>query len=308
MDSTATATPQGAPESEEATFDAMMAKLAAEDDAPAQPEVPQAEAPDEGDAEEAPNAADEAETADKAEKAKEGDEPALPVTVKVKVNGEDLEVPLDEALKGYSRTEDYKAKTAALATERRQYADNLQAVAERFIQFDPVLSEARSTDWASLARSDPAEYIARKAALEERQALLAHVQGESDRVKQEATAERLSREYELLTKAMPQLADPEGAAKFDGELRKYLKAGGLKFTDAEISGIVDHRYYLLAEKARKFDALQAARASLPAKKTAPETTVKTVRPGNAEAPRSSPRKPPAHAKMSEVQAWLARNV
>src|SRR5207253_836116 len=41
-------------------------------------------------------------------------------TFKVKVNGEEIEVSQSELLNGYSRLEDYKAKTAALADERRQ--------------------------------------------------------------------------------------------------------------------------------------------------------------------------------------------
>lgn len=40
--------------------------------------------------------------------------------VRVKVDGEELEVPLREALQGYSRTADYTRKTQALAAQRQQ--------------------------------------------------------------------------------------------------------------------------------------------------------------------------------------------
>jgi hypothetical protein len=47
--------------------------------------------------------------------------------VKIKVNGETIEVPLSELPNGYSRTEDYKAKTAAVAEERRSTGGRKQA-------------------------------------------------------------------------------------------------------------------------------------------------------------------------------------
>lgn len=40
--------------------------------------------------------------------------------VRIKVDGEDIEVPLSEALQGYSRTQDYTRKTQTLAEQQRQ--------------------------------------------------------------------------------------------------------------------------------------------------------------------------------------------
>jgi len=56
--------------------------------------------------------------------------------VRVKVDGQDLEVPLNEALQGYSRTADYTRKTQELAAQRAQaeYALTLQ----RALQARPV--------------------------------------------------------------------------------------------------------------------------------------------------------------------------
>jgi hypothetical protein len=56
--------------------------------------------------------------------------------VRVKVDGEDVEVPLPEALAGYSRTADYTRKTQELAAQRQQaeYALTL----ERALQAQPA--------------------------------------------------------------------------------------------------------------------------------------------------------------------------
>src|SRR5690242_7537144 len=47
----------------------------------------------------------------------EGDEPEQPQTLTVKIDGKEVEVPLEEAAKGYQRHADYSRKTAALADE-----------------------------------------------------------------------------------------------------------------------------------------------------------------------------------------------
>lgn len=59
-------------------------------------------------------------------------EPTPDRYVRVKVGGEDLEVPLTEALNGYSRTADYTRKTQELAQQRQQaeYALTLQRALE----------------------------------------------------------------------------------------------------------------------------------------------------------------------------------
>src|SRR5262245_27338250 len=54
-------------------------------------------------------------------------EPA-PQTYKVKVDGGEIEVTLDELQAGYSRHSDYSRKTQALAAEREQYGQNVAAV------------------------------------------------------------------------------------------------------------------------------------------------------------------------------------
>jgi len=56
--------------------------------------------------------------------------------VRVKVDGEDLEVPLTEALQGYSRTADYTRKTQELASQRQQQEYALAV--QRALQAQPA--------------------------------------------------------------------------------------------------------------------------------------------------------------------------
>jgi hypothetical protein len=56
--------------------------------------------------------------------------------VRVKVDGEEVEVPLQEALQGYSRTADYTRKTQELATQRQQQEYALAV--QRALQAQPA--------------------------------------------------------------------------------------------------------------------------------------------------------------------------
>ncbi len=163
--------------------------------------------------------------------------------VKIKVNGETIEVPLSELPNGYSRTEDYKAKTAAVAEERRQveaekasldttlkaqYANQLEEATNLFAQFDPVLVEAARIDWDALKRADPAAYVAAQDAVQERlnakQQMMQHIEklrGETQQQQETLTkqerAERFDRAAEEIVKQRPELADEGKFKAFAGE-------------------------------------------------------------------------------------------
>ena len=78
--------------------------------------------------------------------------------VRVKVDGQDVEVPLQEALQGYSRTADYTRKTQELATQRQQ---NEYALAvQRALQAQPaetlrLLSRQYGVNLEAPAQSPP---------------------------------------------------------------------------------------------------------------------------------------------------------
>lgn len=280
MNDQTAATPETVPV--EKNLDAIIDGIEAELDAVEA--APDADEPEAGDAPEAP-ALEGEEATDEAEQPV-GEATPPPATVKVKVNGEDREVSLDEALKGYSRTEDYKAKTEQLANDRRavesHYAEQLNAVAQQMQTFDPVLAEAQSIDWAQLAQEDPAAYVAKKAAVEQRQQYIGAVQAEVARIEREQLNATVAQETARLEAAIPQLADPATAPGYMGDLIGYAKKVG--FDEDTIRSITDHRFYVIADKARQFDALQAAKKAIPARKVTPVATVKAARTGS-EAPR-----------------------
>lgn len=314
MEIEAEATPETGPESYDARLDAIAAMVDAEDDVGAESPAPSNE-PADGDADKAPESGKEAETADKPAEG-ETDEPAAPAIdpatkVKVKVNGTEVEVTLDEALKGYSRLEDYKAKTAEVAEQGRalqsEYANRLQNALDTFAATDPILAQAATIDWTALARTDPAQYVALSAEVRSRQQAIAKVQNEIANAKANETNATLTRERELLVKADPRFADADTADKAIDDLRSYLTKS-YKFDAAYLNGLTDHRFIVIADKAAKYDALMAAKSSLPAKIAAPATKAPALKSGHADAPRPMPRKPSPDAPQRDQLAWLQRNV
>jgi hypothetical protein len=219
-----------------------------------------------------------------AEEEPEDQEDAPEPTYKVKVNGEEVEVPLSELTKGYSREQDYTKKTMALAEKERtlqsQFASELKQATDLFESLDPILSEARNIDWQALAANDPATYVQLREAVTQRQAAvdaarakIAQASHGDAQAEAAQIAETAQRETEaLVAKAKDlglDLSTPEALNGFATEAVSYLRGNG--FEDAEIADLVDHRALTIVDKARRYDALEKAKAELPAKKIRPET-------------------------------------
>jgi len=251
--------------------------------------------------------------------------------VKIKVNGETVEVPLSELPNGYSRTEDYKAKTAAVAEARREaeavkanaeaqakaeYANQLEEATNLFAQFDPVLSEAQRVDWEALKRDNPAAYVQAQDAVNARltaiQQMNQHVaqlreqtqQHQQSQLEQER-AQRFDKAAEEMVKLRPELADEAKFRAFAGETVEVLK--GYNFTSEEIVDVLDDRVLRLADDAAKWRRHEAAQRSLPEKKVVPKSAVKPLTSDGSGS--SQPRSRfPANAPKEAQGNWIAQQI
>ena len=111
------------------------------------------------------------------EESEEDEAEEEPEVYAVKVDGEELEVSLDELVQGYSRHSDYTRKTQELASQRdqmaqmqQQWASEIsQAQAERqqymeaigqFVQQSMAgLEQYSNVDWESLREEDPIAFV-----------------------------------------------------------------------------------------------------------------------------------------------------
>lgn len=257
---------------------------AAEDEDDSEETEPSEESDESDEDEESEDSDDEAESDD------EDDDTSAPRTVKVKVNGEELEVTEDELIRGYSRTADYTRKTQELATERNAVREERQRYAAGLAQLQTILNEQapEEPDWVALREEDPAEYAATWALWQQYREREAAVAAEQRQVQEKIARDRAAQMEQLLAEertkllsAIPSWQKPEVAAKEKAELIAFAKASG--YTDEELNGVVDHRVMVLLRKAWLHDKAQQQRPSVREK----IERVKTAAPGPSKASKAS---------------------
>ena len=190
----------------------------------------------------------------------------------IKVDGEELEVGIDELKNGYQRQADYTRKSQALAEQRKEteaiqsermqleqerqmYANGLQMLQE---QQSAKLNEFNSVDWESLKTEDPYAYMIKKEEFRDAQEKVQSVAQQQQYVQQEqmqqqqaAKAEFVRAEYARLVEALPEWENKESTIKKD--IRDYAATVG--FRPEEIDQLADHRSVLVIQKAMEYDKL-----------------------------------------------------
>ena len=256
-------------ETEPQSIDAILDAKFSEPDGPTEPqeeaapdaenEVLEAEAEDEG-----------AETEEETDETTDPDEGAEEepqhldldeygeLTISVTVNGEEKQVNLSEAAKGYQLQADYSRKTAALADERKQIEAVLEneraALADQRRLLNEQIAQTleKEPDWVAMAKENPLGYLSEKEAWNQKQAQRQQAQREM----QEAEAARVEEFRRLSAQTaigvMPEWAEDGGFQKnADKRLKAAIDAG---FTQAEYEEAVDFRLAVLLEKAALYDA------------------------------------------------------
>lgn len=204
------------------------------------------------------------------EEYEEPEEEATP-TYRVKVGKEEVEVPLDELLKGYSRTADYTKKTQELAENRKfveaerakiQEASRLRdQYAERLSVIEQMLNQTeKAEDLSVLKETDPIGYAVKVAEQAEREKQLAAVRAERQRLTQQQQAEQserlqahLASEAAKLRDAIPEMSDEIKGETVKREIRDFAKSIG--FSDQELAAVYDSRAVLTLYKAMQYDKL-----------------------------------------------------
>ena len=190
----------------------------------------------------------------------------------IKVDGEELEVGIDELKNGYQRQADYTRKSQALAEqrkdteaiqsermqleqERQMYANGLQMLQE---QQSAKLSEFDNTDWTALKDEDPYQYMLKKDEYRDAQEKAQNVIQQQQLVQQEqaeqankARAHFVQQEYSKLVNALPEWNDAKSTIKKD--VQEYASSVG--FRPEEINQLADHRSVLIIKKAMEYDKL-----------------------------------------------------
>ena len=181
---------------------------------------------------------------------------------RVKVQGQELEVSLDELKAGYSRDSDYRQKTHSLGMEKRDLENQKNSLRQtydtRLSELNDLISTANQfveqkqggQDLAKLYQEDPTE--AAKLDFQLRQEKQ-HIDSLKDKARIARTKQYetyLDAQKELAATKIPEFSDPNKADSFKLNMRNSLRNYG--FNDQEIGSLADHRFLMVAKDAMSF--------------------------------------------------------
>ena len=231
---------------------------------------------------------------------------------KVKASGEEVEVELDELIKGYQQGTDYTKKSQALAEQRKaieaershlEYVkQERQAYAQKLQALDSFLSQQnQGVNLDVLKETDPIGYAVAVAEQSQREKQLAVVRNEQQRIAQQQQAEQQSQlqahlrtESEKLVSLIPELATPQGDA-VRKQIRDYAKSVG--WSDQELSQLYDSRAVVTLYNGMKYQQLQKSKPEVNKKLQA---APKMMRSGTSAPPTKSSSDKQAMQRLRET--------
>jgi hypothetical protein len=195
-------------------------------------------------------------------------------TYTVRVQGQDLEVSLDDLKAGYSRTQDYTRKSMALAEQRKaveaqqaELQQQLQQVQAAMQNLNAPASEEPEPDWDALYQEDPIEWIRQRELWRSKREERAIQQQEQMRLmelaqenQQRQIQQMLQTQTDVLMESIPEWKDPERAKAEKAAIRNWGISQG--YLDHELAQVYDARAVTTMRKAMLYDKLMEKRKAL----------------------------------------------
>ena len=200
----------------------------------------------------------------------------VPAILKLKVNGEDVEKPLDEVVALAQQGLDYTQKTQQVAEQRKEleaYAESIKAQEQAFQEqmqlnnvliedvakitsLDQQLNQYANVNWQQLSDNDFVEaqklFFSYNQLQQERSQLVSQFEAKKQQVVQQQTqlmSEKIAKGKEILAKEIP---------NWSPETNQALLSTGKDygFSDAELNSIVDPRHVKVLHDAMQWRKLQ----------------------------------------------------
>ena len=207
----------------------------------------------------------------------------------VKVDGSEMEVTLDELLRGYQREADYTRKTSELSLEKSRHNDMMQQSQSEINQKLSKLTELTSAaqqelqteysniDFEKLYEDDPVEAARLEHKMRKRAENLQKIQEETRNNQMNEFQKYIQEEQAKVATLIPEFADPAKASRMKSDMRSYLTKLG--YNDKEIGSVYDSRQVMLIKDAMAYDKLKKSNVKV-TKKVA--KAPKVVKPGVAK--------------------------
>jgi hypothetical protein len=268
---------QVAEQSPHSRLEAMLGDSVESDVKPPEPQDEEEQTPLEAEAEPSENEEEATEESpdDQAEE-EEQSEDEVPAILKLKVNGEEVEKPLDEVVALAQQGLDYTQKTQQVAEQRKEledYAKGIQAQEAIFRQevelqnvlinevaqitsLDQKLAAYQNVNWQQLSDNDFVEaqklFFTYNQLQQDRNQLVSQFEAKKQEVVQKQTqlmSEKIAKGKEILAKEIP---------NWSPETNQALLSTGKDygFSDAELNSIVDPRHVKVLHDAMQWRKLQ----------------------------------------------------
>jgi hypothetical protein len=197
---------------------------------------------------------------------------------KVKASGEEIEVTLNDLIKGYQREADYTKKTQTLAEQRKQVESERQVIEQAKTERDQyqarlalienaLRSREPQENLEALKETDPIGFAVKVAEQTQREKQLQAIQLERARIAQQQQAEQtqnlnshLAVEAHKLAEAIPEYADEQKSVQVKKDIRDYAKKIG--WSDEELASVYDSRAVLTLYRAMQYDKLIGNKANI----------------------------------------------
>ena len=244
-------------------------------DGDVQNEIPENLEPEVTEEEENPEA--ETETEEEVETTDEDSDEQPVEVVKLKIDGQESEKPLDEVISLAQQGADYTKKTQEVAEQRKaleDYAQTIQVQEQQLRQqaelqqallgelaqitaLDQQLAEFQAIDWNQLSESDFVEaqklFFTQNKLQNQRTQLVNQLESKQQQIaqqQQQQLAERIAKGKEILAKEIPNWSQQTS--------QEIISAGKdfYGFTDTEMSSVIDPRHVKVLHDAMQWRKLQ----------------------------------------------------
>ena len=203
----------------------------------------------------------------------------------VTVNGEKIDVDLEELKAGYQKDADYRRKTEELAIEKRelkaeedrlnkQYSTKMEDLNSLVATLNAEINnDMNSKELDALWEEDPTEAAKVDRRIQKRKNTIQQAQQKLRDHQQAQFQEILREEQKKLHLRHPEIADPIKGTTVKSNIMNYLSSKG--FSNEDVARIYDSRYFDVIMDGMNYNKSKSVKPGLVSKKVKPSKFVKS---------------------------------
>jgi len=224
---------------------------------------------------------------------------------KVRSDGEDLDVSLDELISGYSRQSSFTKKSQSLAEDRKSFENEIAEARQLRSQAIEALESAKTAQpqvaqkdsqyWQDLKDSDPMQFMLERDEMREaqmqdqmREQQISQLKAQENAEQQANLEKYIASQRDNLSTLIPEWSDEKIAKAERKAIVEYGKNIG--FTDQELNEAYDSRAVATMRKAMLYDKLAKKRGTLkPSHRSSMKAGSQSINPSSTKSKKASER-------------------